>query len=129
MSVNQRIEDVRKYLNVSQREFSNAIDIDEATYSKIKKGVLNPGKTILEKIVKLCNNISISWLFFGEGNMLIEHENIQHVAEPTENYTAMENESWKNYIMDDLRRMKHQIEQLTEKVETIENQSKKKRTA
>ena len=126
MSVNQRIESLRNYYHISQRDFSKSIGIDEATYSKIKKGTLNPGKTILDKIVISYNDVSIPWLLFGQGIMLKSTEDIQHVAETTPNYNYMENESWKSYIMDDVRKLKQQMEELMHRMDAIDCHSKKK---
>jgi transcriptional regulator with XRE-family HTH domain len=68
MSINQRIKEARKTLNMSQKDFATAICLSN-TYLA---GIENEVRKANDRIIKLCSlvfGISESWLKEGKGDM------------------------------------------------------------
>jgi len=68
MSINQRIKEARKTLNISQKDFAAAISLSN-TYLA---GIENEVRKANDRIVKLCSmvfGISDQWLREGTGSM------------------------------------------------------------
>jgi len=69
--VNQRLVELRKHLNLSQRAFCGKIGLHQATYAMLEK----PEADIREVYVKIiCQtfNVSEEWLRHGTGEMFVE---------------------------------------------------------
>lgn len=65
-----RLKQLRKTLNMNQREFSNKLGISQTSYSMIESGV----NSLSNKHIKLiCATFSVSenWIRTGEGNMFL----------------------------------------------------------
>jgi len=68
MTINQRIKEARKTLNMSQKDFASAISLSN-TYLA---GIENEVRKANDRIVKLCSmvfGISETWLKEGKGDM------------------------------------------------------------
>jgi len=68
MTVNQRIKEARKTLNMSQKDFAAAISVSN-TYLA---GIENEARKANDRIVKLCSmvfGISETWLKEGKGDI------------------------------------------------------------
>ena len=68
MTINKRIKEARKSLNMSQKDFAAAISISN-TYLA---GVENESRKANDRLVKLCSmvfGISETWLKEGKGDM------------------------------------------------------------
>ena len=130
-TVNQRIEVIRQNIGLNQREFAQLLDIDEATYSKYKKGTLIPGSTVLDKIVKNVKNISIEWLFYGKidnnEELKVEEPSNTNYNNPTKNLIFMEEHVM--LLSATVRQLTQRVEELEQKFRSIENPSKKKTNA
>ena len=64
-TINERVKEVRKRLNLSQEEFGNRIGLSKSGISNIEKGTRN----VTSKHIKLIGavfNINESWLMTGE---------------------------------------------------------------
>lgn len=68
MSVNHRMKQVRKYLNLTQKEFGEKLDATQSYITNLERGVNNVTEKIL-KLVSLQHNINEHWLRTGEGDM------------------------------------------------------------
>lgn len=69
--MNTRIKEIRKYFELSQREFADRLKIGTTAISKIESGVNNPSD---QTISLICSefNISENWLRTGEGEMHVK---------------------------------------------------------
>ena len=71
--MNKRIRELRKVLNLSQREFANKIGLKQNTISYMEKS----GSTVTEQNIKnICSQFSVNenWLRTGFGKMFLENE-------------------------------------------------------
>ncbi len=72
-TLNERIKEARKALNLSQKEFSEKIGISQRAVSWGEQ----PGNNVPDSTIKslcLAFHINESWLRFGEGSMFMESE-------------------------------------------------------
>lgn len=71
--MNKRIRELRKTLNLSQKEFADRIGLKQNTISYMEKD----GSTVTEQNIKtICSQFSVNenWLRTGSGKMLLESE-------------------------------------------------------
>lgn len=63
-----RIKELRKKLNLSQKDLGKKIGISDAAVSKIEKGINSPS---IQTIKSICRefNVSYAWLKDGKGDM------------------------------------------------------------
>lgn len=74
--MNKRIRELRKALNLSQREFANKIGLKQNAISYMEK----IGSTVTEQNIKnICSQFSVNenWLRTGFGKMFLENEKKQ----------------------------------------------------
>lgn len=67
-----RIYQLMKYQGMSQKEFAATLCIAEGTLSGIFTGRTRPTNNIVNAIHECFPHISINWLMFGEGDMLLD---------------------------------------------------------
>ncbi len=67
--VNNRIKQLRRALNLNQKEFGELLDMDQANYSRIETKVYNVNWGVVTKLVYSLN-VNPMWLFFAEGEMI-----------------------------------------------------------
>jgi len=67
-----RIYQLMKYLGMSQKEFAAKLCVAEGTLSGIFTGRTRPSNNIVNAIHECFPHISIIWLMFGEGDMLLD---------------------------------------------------------
>lgn len=74
MSITLRIKELRKSKNITQKEFSTILKIDNSQYSKIESGKLQP---TIQQLIDISSNfnVSIDWICFGE---LMESSSINY---------------------------------------------------
>ena len=72
-----RIYQLMKYQGMSQKEFAATLCIAEGTLSGIFTGRTRPTNNIVNAIHECFPHISINWLMFGEGNMLLDEASSQ----------------------------------------------------
>ncbi len=68
-SVNERIKEVRKYLELTQTEFSHQIGLSQSNLGQIEIGKSNPTINTIHKIISKFH-IDAHWLLLGEGEMI-----------------------------------------------------------
>ena len=67
-----RIYQLMKYQGMSQKEFAATLCIAEGTLSGIFTGRTRPTNNIVNAIHECFPHISVNWLMFGEGEMLLD---------------------------------------------------------
>ena len=72
-----RIYQLMKYQGMSQKEFAATLCIAEGTLSGIFTGRTRPTNNIVNAIHECFPHISINWLMFGEGDMLLDGSSSQ----------------------------------------------------
>lgn len=109
----ENLEILRKKSGMSQKEFAEAVDITEASFTSYKKGdVLPNGKVFVRLVQKF--NINLNDMLFKKGYGDPEIESMSIAAEEAEEYLS------------EVKQMKNQISQLLEwktKVEKIFGES------
>jgi transcriptional regulator with XRE-family HTH domain len=76
-----RIYQLMKYQGMSQKEFAATLCIAEGTLSGIFTGRTRPTNNIVNAIHECFPHISINWLMFGEGDMLLDGASSQPSGE------------------------------------------------
>lgn len=74
--MNSRIRELRKALDLSQKEFANKIGLKQNAISYMEKS----GSTVTEQNIKaICSQFSVNenWLRTGSGKMFLENEKKQ----------------------------------------------------
>lgn len=74
--MNKRIRELRKALNLSQKEFADKIGLKQNAISYMEKD----GSTVTEQNIKtICSQFSVNenWLRTGDGKMFLENEKKQ----------------------------------------------------
>ena len=69
-SINKRIKEIIRYLNISDTEFSKRISMPQSTISNIFNRDSDIKYSILESILTQFEFISSEWLLRGEGSMV-----------------------------------------------------------
>ena len=70
MSISHRIKEIRRKLNLSQKDFADKIGVDQARVSRWEKEKSLPSSVYLTEISRL--GVNINWLLTGEGLMMQE---------------------------------------------------------
>ena len=66
--MNERIKELRKSLNLSQKEFASSLGISDAAVSKIESGINNPAENTI-RLICATYHVNYKWLTTGEGVM------------------------------------------------------------
>lgn len=66
-----RVRKVMEHFKLTQKQFANELCVAEATISSIYKGRTAPTNNLIQSIHQAYPGINISWLMFGEGEMLL----------------------------------------------------------
>jgi transcriptional regulator with XRE-family HTH domain len=68
VGIGRRLKDIRKKLNLRQKEFAEKMDITMVTLSDIETGKKRPGSDILFNLSELYD-VNLDFLLFGQGSM------------------------------------------------------------
>lgn len=71
--MNDRIKQIQLALNMSQKDFADAIGIAPGALSNIYSGRTNATSNHVNGIHKAFPNINVNWLMFGEGDMYVNN--------------------------------------------------------
>ncbi len=74
-TIGERIEALRKHLNISDRKFAVLIGVSPAAIAKITKGTSKPGFDVLDNIL-MKTKVSNDWLMRDEGPMFLDDRDI-----------------------------------------------------
>lgn len=69
MNERERIEAVRKSLNISARQFAEEIHVRPGTISNMMAGRNNPSLEVIKRILERYPTLNPEWLIIGEGEM------------------------------------------------------------
>ncbi len=75
MPLSHRIKEIRKKLNLSQKDLAEKIGVDQARVSRWEKDKSLPSSGSLTEISRL--GVNINWLLTGEGQMMHEFPILQ----------------------------------------------------
>jgi len=67
----ERIRQIRKKLNLKQKDFAERLNIAGPSLSEIETGKFKPGHDLLVKLTKEFN-VNLYYVLFGEGDMFID---------------------------------------------------------
>ena len=91
--MNERIIELRKFLNLSQTDFGKQIGISKSSVSDIEIGRISISE---RTIISICSkfNVNEEWLKTGNGNMFIEYDKkhdeffsvFQNLKEPLQDF-------------------------------------------
>ena len=68
--MNERIKEIRKHFNLSQKAFAESLGISDAAVSKIESGINNPAENTI-RLICATYNVNYLWIVEGRGDMLI----------------------------------------------------------
>jgi len=123
MSENERLKEIRKLLNFTQREFSDALDIKQGSYSDVERGKAGISAVLLKNLIRRFR-INPLWLCEGEGEMFIDASNV--ISSGTSNPApylrgqSMLKEADKEPTTQQLEQIKH-LEQQQENLENLKS--------
>jgi transcriptional regulator with XRE-family HTH domain len=99
--VNERIKQVRKTLNITQRNFCKQISVSQSSLGEIETGVRNVNDRIMQLICSQFN-VNKNWIKTGNGEMFdnkkpdIKLENLiriyEQLGEPLQDYLLKQSE-------------------------------------
>lgn len=91
--MNERILELRNYLNLSQTDFGKQIGISKSSVSDIEIGRISISE---RTIISICSkfNVNEEWLKYGNGNMFLEYDKkhdeffsvFQNLKEPLQDF-------------------------------------------
>ena len=91
--MNERIIELRKFLNLSQTDFGKQIGISKSSISDIEIGRISISE---RTIISICSkfNVNEEWLKTGNGNMFLEYDKkhdeffsvFQNLKEPLQDF-------------------------------------------
>jgi len=73
MSENERLKAIRNQLGLTQRVFSEALEIKQGSYSDVERGKAGISAVLLKNLIRKYR-VNPLWLCEGEGLMFIEKE-------------------------------------------------------
>jgi transcriptional regulator with XRE-family HTH domain len=114
MSISLRIKELRKSKNLTQKDFSTIIKVDNSQFSKIESGKLQP---TIQQIMDISSNfeVSLDWLCFGERNDFEITSNKSENNEP--NYKELSDalKTIVNYQKEEIDQLKKALNELKQK--------------
>ncbi len=73
MTENERLKSIRNQLGLTQRVFSESLDIKQGSYSDVERGKAGVSAVLLKNLIRKYR-VNPLWLCEGEGSMFIEYE-------------------------------------------------------
>lgn len=120
MSENERLKEIRKSLELTQREFSDALDIKQGSYSDVERGKAGISAVLLKNLIRRFR-INPLWLCEGEGAMFIDKPD--EISKFPQNRITrnsgipLQKSADKNYLVE----LQEQVEQLEIQQDNLEN--------
>jgi len=75
--IKERIKEIRKDFNVTQREFGETADIDRRYVAKVECGSQNPSFKFLRNI-SIKHKLSLDWILYGIGQKYLAAEDASY---------------------------------------------------
>jgi transcriptional regulator with XRE-family HTH domain len=96
-SISSRLKSIRKFLKLSQKDFSEGIYISQSYYNEIEQGKRRVNERIIE-LVATKYNANREWIMTGRGDMWSEAPpNVR--LEQMINIFSKLNETFQNYVL------------------------------
>lgn len=73
--INERLKSIRQTLGISQQEFSNALGLEQGSYSGIESGRKGSVTRQTAMLLELVYNVNMDFLYNGIGEMLKSNAN------------------------------------------------------
>ncbi len=120
MSENERLKEIRKSLELTQREFSDALDIKQGSYSDVERGKAGISAVLLKNLIRRFR-INPLWLCEGEGAMFIDKPDEISKLPPNRvsrsSGLPLQKSADKNHLIE----LQEQVEQLEHQQDNLEN--------
>lgn len=95
--MNERIKELRKFLNLTQQDFADKIGIKRNTISTYEIGRNEPIDAVISLICREFN-VNEEWLRFGKGDMFFEVSRDEEIASFIGNVQSLDDDFKKNFI-------------------------------
>ncbi len=80
----ERLKKVRKYLGFTQTDLAQKLDVTQAHYSAMEKGIRSIAHNILMQLSQVLPDLDLHWLLKGEGSMLRSESETKAVLRATQ---------------------------------------------
>ena len=120
MSENERLKEIRKLLEFTQREFSDALDIKQGSYSDVERGKAGISAVLLKNLIRRFR-INPLWLCEGEGEMFIDKFDGQTAGSQTINPIQRTNQIYKTTGNESSSEFLEQVKLLEQHQDNLEN--------
>lgn len=90
ISVIERLIEVYKALGFNRKSFADAVDIGYQTISTMEKRNSDPSFKLLHAVKVNFPNVSLNWIFLGEGEMFISNEPVETPEYMVKQLSSME---------------------------------------
>ena len=120
MSENERLKEIRKLLDFTQREFSDALDIKQGSYSDVERGKAGISAVLLKNLIRRFR-VNPLWLCEGEGEMFIDSSNGTYAGVSTVAPINRGRNTYKEAEKEPTIQQLEQIKHLEQQQENLEN--------
>lgn len=120
MSENERLKEIRKLLEFTQREFSEALDIKQGSYSDVERGKAGISAVLLKNLIRRFR-INPLWLCEGEGVMFIDKPDGKNLVSTSDSEVQKVSHIYKESNIESSVDLQDQIKDLEQQQDNIEN--------
>ena len=120
MSENERLKEIRKLLEFTQREFSDALDIKQGSYSDVERGKAGISAVLLKNLIRRFR-INPLWLCEGEGEMFIDKTEGRTPSSQPVGFPQRISQSYKDISSEPLNELHEQVLLLEQHQDSLEN--------
>lgn len=100
----ERVKELRKYLNLTQQRFADAIGLKRNSIAQIELGDRSPSNSVINNICKTFD-VNEVWLRTGEGEMFLPRSRHDEIAEFMRGLTYLEDGDFKVRLISVLSRL------------------------
>ena len=120
MSENERLKEIRKLLEFTQREFSDALDIKQGSYSDVERGKAGISAVLLKNLIRRFR-INPLWLCEGEGEMFIDKTDGHTPNTQSSGFTSRVSHAYKDINSEPQNELHEQVLLLEQHQDSLEN--------